>query len=118
MTATTKTTGVRVTANEANVLLQIAKSEYRDWDLKDTVWSFASPPAGCTERSLGGIFASLKKKGLLEHCGWDEINGKQIGMVRLTDAGVAALPEQVRAKYEADKVKYARPAAEEVLVSL
>jgi len=99
---------VRITANERYVLEQIANSEYRDWDLKSPVWSYASPPPGCTKASLGGIFSSLVKKGMLTHEGFETINDVRIGIVSLTDAGVAQLPDKMQKKYAADTLKYER----------
>jgi hypothetical protein len=99
---------VSVTPNERDVLRQIAESEYRDWDLKDPVWSYASPPRGCTKASLGGIFSSLVKKGLLRHDGFETINDKPLGIVSLTDAGIAELPAEMQARYAADIAKYGK----------
>ncbi len=83
-----------VTANELHVLNQIATSEYGDGP-GSTVWSYATPPPGCTARSLPGIFSSLVKKGLLSHEGWDDVNGKRIGMVKVTPEGIAAMAAAV-----------------------
>lgn len=63
-----KTTTRLVTANEMAVLTALRDSDYRDGsgNLSAPVWSSdVTVPTGMTRKGMGGVFASLAKKGLV-----------------------------------------------------
>lgn len=82
-----------ITANELKVLVAIAASEYQDGLDRASVvghhvWTmYVAEGAGLTARSLGGVVASLKKKGLAQI---GENDGNEI--IALTHSGFDALP--------------------------
>lgn len=88
---TTTAAASSLTVKESAVLIAIRDSEYRDGDpdLSRPVWSFYLDAAGVTSRGMGGVFASLSKKGLVVLYG----DGKD-STVALTPAGIAALPTE------------------------
>jgi hypothetical protein len=83
---------MNITPKELALLVAIAQSEYRNAGLREPVWTFDLGPA----RSVGGVMSSLAKKGLVEAGG--KVSGDG-ATVSLTDVGIAALPEDVRAPW-------------------
>lgn len=82
--------GMKTTDKEMGVLMAIRDSEYRDGDLLQAVWSTSiTPPAGMAARGMGGVFASLSKKGLVAL--GDNGDGNTVS---LTIAAVAHLAER------------------------
>ena len=83
-------TPVNVTPKQLAVLRAIVESEYRTTleNLSETVWSVYIEVAEVSSRGMGGVFASLSKKGLVSLGG----SGKE-STVCLTPEGVAACVE-------------------------
>lgn len=89
---------MKTTAKELAVLIAIAESEYRDGQPLDApVWSGSrsnrgSPgtthlcAVGVSRRGMGGVFASLQKKGLISIQDYDRVSS----CVSLTESGIAA----------------------------
>jgi hypothetical protein len=77
-----------LTTKEKVVLLAIATSEYRMGPIEDNeaVWSGDLQAAGISPRSMGGVLASLQKKGLIGLYG----DGKE-ATVDFTPEGIAAV---------------------------
>jgi hypothetical protein len=85
----------RLTPKERKMLHAIAESEYRDGnDLDVPVWSW-----DLGGRGAGGVIASLLKKGLIGQAGKGNPLDGDGATVWLTEAGIAALPADVRAKH-------------------
>lgn len=76
------------TDKERAVLVAIRDSEYRTTaDLTEPVWSFGLEAEGVTPAGMGGVFASLAKKGMVLLSG----SGDE-ATVSLTERGIAELP--------------------------
>ena len=108
----TKTTTISVTANEANALHAIMKSEYSDGGGRG-VWVF-SIKASTTGRALGGVVSSLVKKGLIEMGGDFKSNGgfDEDTYASLTDLGVAFVKGKPGFKTVAARASTIVPSAE------
>lgn len=87
-THTTMEESGTLTPKERSVLLAIADSEYRMGPIEDNepVWSNDIDVAGISPRSMGGVFASLQKKGLINLGG----SGKE-ATVNFTPDGIATV---------------------------
>lgn len=62
----TETSTIEITNNERAVLKIISEDEFNDGDPSKAVWSYGlRVPEGMNRKSMGGVFASLQKKGLI-----------------------------------------------------
>lgn len=79
----------RLTVKETAVLVAVSDSEYRDGDedLTRPVWSSGLRADGVAIRGMGGVFASLSRKGMIEL----DCAGTSEATAALTAAGIAAL---------------------------
>jgi hypothetical protein len=110
-------TTISVTANEANALHAIMKSEYSDGGGRG-VWVF-SIKASTTGRALGGVLSSLVKKGLIEMGGDFKANGgfDEDTYASLTELGVAFVKGKPGFKTVAPRASKIVPSAEPTIAA-